>query len=87
MSETTGPDPAVLDGQVVDEEEGRCVWCERVSGLILIGGAAAMLYIGIDMITGGWLSRGVIGAAGRAADAIDPNGAGEGPGDGSAAST
>lgn len=89
MSESgTGPELGALDGQVVDDDDGdRCVWCERISGLILIGGAVAMLYIGFDMITGGWLSRQTVGVAQRAADAIDTGPAAEGTGSGEPAAS
>lgn len=61
----TGPD---------GDEAGGCSWCERGSGLILVAGAVGLLYIGLDMITGGALSRLFIGGVTAAADAIDPEG-------------
>jgi hypothetical protein len=53
-------------------DEKGCTWCERGSGMILIAGAAGLLYIGIDLLTGGWLSRLMVGGVTRAAEAIDP---------------
>lgn len=64
MTELTGPpadDPA---------KEG-CTWCERSSGAILLVGAIGLAYIGLDLITGGWLSRVLVGAVTNAAEAID----------------
>lgn len=49
-----------------------CTWCERGSGLILVAGAVGLLYIGIDLISGGRLSQLFVGGVNRAAAAIDP---------------
>lgn len=49
-----------------------CTWCERGSGLILVAGAVGLLYIGIDLISGGRLSQLLVRNVERAADAIDP---------------
>ena len=57
------------DGQA-PEEEG-CTWCERGSGLILVLGAVGLAYIGLDLITGGALSRLFVGGVTRAAEALD----------------
>jgi hypothetical protein len=64
MTEPTDTPPA-------DETAPRCTWCERSSGLILLVGAIGLAYIGLDLLTGGWLSRALVGAASNAADAID----------------
>lgn len=56
-----------------DPEEGGCSWCERGSGAILVAGAVGLLYIGLDLITGGALSRLFVGGITAAADAIDPD--------------
>ena len=69
MSETPAIEPA-------DDEAG-CSWCERGSGAILVIGAAGLLYIGLDLITGGALSRLFVGQVRAAADAIDPDGQGD----------
>jgi hypothetical protein len=55
-----------------DPEEGGCSWCEKGSGMILVAGAVGLLYIGIDLMTGGALSRLFVGGVTAAADAIDP---------------
>lgn len=52
-------------------DEGGCSWCERGSGAILLFGALGLAYIGLDLITGGALSRLFIGGVTRAAEAID----------------
>lgn len=49
-----------------------CTWCERGSGAILVAGAIGLLYIGIDLISGGRLSQLFVGGVNRAAAAIDP---------------
>jgi hypothetical protein len=78
MAELPGTDPA-------DEDEGGCSWCERGSGLILVAGAVGLLYIGLDLISGGALSRMFIGGVRSAAEAIDPDsGPGQDDGDGQA---
>lgn len=66
-------DGADLGGEL--EPDPGCSWCERASGMVLIGGAVGLLYIGIDLVTGGWLSRLFVSSVTRAADAIDPDGA------------
>ena len=66
MAELPGVDPA-------DEAEGGCSWCERGSGAILVVGAIGLLYIGLDLISGGALSRLFIGGVRSAAEAIDPD--------------
>ncbi len=68
----TGPD---------GDDDGGCSWCERGSGLILVAGAVGLLYIGLDLISGGALSRLFIGGVRAAADAIDPDLDGQGADD------
>ena len=55
-----------------DPDEGGCSWCEKGSGLILMAGAVGLLYIGLDLLTGGALSRLFVGGVTAAAEAIDP---------------
>lgn len=57
-----------------DDEDPGCSWCERASGAVLVTGALGLLYIGVDLLTGGWLSRLFVSGVTRAADAIDPGG-------------
>ena len=63
---------AELNGTDPDDEGPGCTWCERGSGMILLLGAAGLAYIGLDLLTGGWLSRRFVSGVTRAADAIDP---------------
>lgn len=65
------PDANGAADELGPDDKG-CTWCERGSGMILIAGAAGLLYIGIDLLTGGWLSRVLVGGVTRAAEAIDP---------------
>lgn len=44
-------------------DDDECTWCQRAPGLILIGAAVVLGYIGVDILTGGWLTRMLTGAA------------------------
>lgn len=71
-----------MDDTSTDDVQ-ECSWCERGSGLVLVAGAVALLYIGVDLITGGWLSRAVIGAPPPpAAESVTGTDAGPGAGPG-----
>jgi hypothetical protein len=69
--EIPGIEPGDDTGQ---PDEAGCTWCERGSGMILLVGALGLAYIGLDLLTGGWLSRAFVGGVTRAADAIDVEG-------------
>lgn len=67
------------------ELDDGCTWCERTSGIVLVIGAAGLLYIGLDLLTGGALSKLFVSGVTRAADAIDVPAEGHATGPGPAA--
>jgi hypothetical protein len=72
MAETPAIEP--------DGDDPGCSWCERGSGVILVLGAAGLLYIGLDLISGGALSRLFAGQVRAVAEAVDPPFDGDGDG-------
>lgn len=58
-------------------DDGECAMCARAPGLILLGAAAILGFIGLDMLTGGWLTR-LLSAARPAAEAAVAAVAGDG---------
>lgn len=66
------------DGSGGDDERGGCTACGRAGGLLLLGLAGLLGYMGLDLVTGGAVTRFIaggigIGAAAAAAAADSDN--------------
>lgn len=69
-----------MDDHDGDQDQGECTACARAGGLLLLGLAGILAWMGADLLTGGALTRLVAGGAAIGAAAAAAGAAGDNEG-------